>query len=433
MTMNTHRFLLFATLALLYSGAEAQMRRTVAPFESVRSQSFFFDAITYAADDSQQSHIDFYIQVPHQQFRFVKEGDQFVARSEIAITYRREPDGESKEVVWSEVFAVLEFDQTTSPKYYRLMRRGVDVLPGNYRIEVKFQDLESRKTSTITRTLHVVDFSRDSVGVSDIMIVSRLSNDGVRWNIVPNISANIAEHSEGFFLYFEIYNRTTLDSVTLITTILNAKQEVVYTAKQEELLKGSRTQSFVRVVDFLPDPGEYRVIIEAQPRDSAIGATVSTTSRSFVMRPSDLPITIQDIDKAVEQLMYIARESEMQHMRNAREPEEKRSRLLEFWNKRDPDPQTPRNELMEEYYSRVEYANKNFSHYVEGWRTDMGMVYIRFGPPENVDRHPFTTNTRPYEIWYYYQLNREFIFVDETGFGDYRLRYPTTDLWGRIR
>ena len=88
---------------------------------------------------------------------------------------------------------------------------------------------------------------------------------------------------------------------------------------------------------------------------------------------------------------------------------------------------------MEEYYSRVEYANKSYAGYMEGWRTDRGMVLIRFGPPQNIERHPFDSDNKPFEIWYYYSQNREFIFVDETGFGDYRLQYPTTDLWGRIR
>ena len=51
----------------------------------------------------------------------------------------------------------------------------------------------------------------------------------------------------------------------------------------------------------------------------------------------------------------------------------------------------------------------------------MGMIYIVLGPPDNVDRHPFEYDSKPYEIWYYYDINRSFYFLDETGFGDYRL------------
>jgi hypothetical protein len=88
---------------------------------------------------------------------------------------------------------------------------------------------------------------------------------------------------------------------------------------------------------------------------------------------------------------------------------------------------------MEEYYYRADYADKNFPPYSEGWRTDRGMVLMRFGLPQNVERHLFESNSKPYEIWYYYNQNREFIFIDDTGFGDYRLQYSETDLWGRIR
>jgi hypothetical protein len=88
---------------------------------------------------------------------------------------------------------------------------------------------------------------------------------------------------------------------------------------------------------------------------------------------------------------------------------------------------------MEQYYARVEYANKHFSHFMEGWRTDMGMVYIMFGPPSNVERHPFDIDSKPYEVWAYYDLNYQFVFVDSTGFGDYRLITPIWETLGHIR
>ena len=114
-------------------------------------------------------------------------------------------------------------------------------------------------------------------------------------------------------------------------------------------------------------------------------------------------------------------------------PSEKADAFKDLWKKKDPTPGTDRNELMEEYYSRVEYANKNFKHYLDGWRTDMGMVFIIFGSPNNVDRHPFDIDAKPYEVWYYYELNRQLVFVDETGFGDYHLTTPIWDVWQRPR
>src|SRR5690625_5315948 len=39
------------------------------------------------------------------------------------------------------------------------------------------------------------------------------------------------------------------------------------------------------------------------------------------------------------------------------------------------------------YYERVEQANKQFTSFKEGWKTDLGMIYILFGPPWYVDRY----------------------------------------------
>jgi GWxTD domain-containing protein len=51
--------------------------------------------------------------------------------------------------------------------------------------------------------------------------------------------------------------------------------------------------------------------------------------------------------------------------------------------------------LMRNYFRRVELANRYFTSYKEGWKTDRGMVYIIFGKPDEV----FRFNDR--EIWSY--------------------------------
>jgi GWxTD domain-containing protein len=224
--------------------------------------------------------------------------------------------------------------------------------------------------------------------------------------------------------------------VDLEWKILDSKKNQVVSHVQKDAATEHKTQMFLKIDSSGLSMGTYLLSV------TATGQIVSgekpmivkgATSRTFNIRATDLPVAIVDLDKAIDQLIYIARESELEYVRSATTEDEKRKRFLEFWSKRDPDPQTQRNELLEEYYGRVQHANLTFTHFLEGWRTDMGMVFIRFGTPDNIERHPFDVSNKPYEIWYYYQLNRQFIFVDESGFGDYRLRYPTTDLWGRMR
>jgi GWxTD domain-containing protein len=281
----------------------------------------------------------------------------------------------------------------------------------------------------------VTDFERDSLSLSDIMLISRLSTEGDKRKIVPNISGNVGTLGEGFFLFFEIYNKMPGDSIEVAWKVFNTDREEVGGSTQLEAAPENTTQAFVRVEDLKLPVGSYLVTVEAVPHGKAPPpeGPRAITSRNFSVRWVDIPASITDLKKAVEQLRYIAQPEEHDKILSAEPEEEMRKKFVEFWAKRDTDPTTGKNELMEEYYRRVEYANKNFGHYMDGWKTDRGMVYIRFGAPDNVERHPFDMNTKPYEIWYYYELERQFVFIDETGFGDYRLRYPTTDLWGRIR
>jgi GWxTD domain-containing protein len=156
-------------------------------------------------------------------------------------------------------------------------------------------------------------------------------------------------------------------------------------------------------------------------------------------------------------------------------PGEQESYLEAFWRERDPTPNTPRNEAREEFLRRVETANRSYASNgsVAGMFSDMGRVYIRYGEPGEILRQvvPAGDNTlramimelsmtedrplgevhqkglggdmRPYEVWIYEgeiplppdadpHLERNtrrkrlvFLFVDEQGTGDYRLRYST--------
>ncbi|HWP81885.1 MAG TPA: GWxTD domain-containing protein [Bacteroidota bacterium] len=425
--------LAFATLAFAISFTDRASGQPEMRLLGGQSPTFFFDALCYASENTDRSRVDLYLQIPHEELRFVKNGNQFVARYDVTLSIYGQDQKLIQERTWSVDTRVEDFSQTTSNKMYSLTQRTFELEPGSYQLALQVQDQESKKTSRARRSLTVTDFKKEFVTLSDIMLVNRLSVEGERRSIVPNISGNVTQRGDGFFLFFEVYRRNSMDSVELGVKIQNAKREEIFQRKQVEPLPQQKTQSFVKVDQLNLPVGTYFITVEALPPTAAGAKPIAVATRTFNVRWTDIPQSISDIDNAIEQLRYVARPSEMDYMKEATDPEDRKRRFLEFWSKRDPDPSTPRNELMEEYYQRVDFTNKNFGHYLEGWRTDRGMVFIRFGQPDNIERRPFETNNKPYEIWYYYQLNREFIFVDESGFGDYRLRYPTTDLFGRIR
>lgn len=96
--------------------------------------------------------------------------------------------------------------------------------------------------------------------------------------------------------------------------------------------------------------------------------------------------------------------------------------LVEFWKKMDPSPETEYNELMREYYSRVDYAQENFSSItgIKGVETDRGKVLVKFGKPDQVERAS-NEKGKVVETWFYIKPQRKFVFVDKQGVGEFSL------------
>lgn len=122
----------------------------------------------------------------------------------------------------------------------------------------------------------------------------------------------------------------------------------------------------------------------------------------------------------LDALGYIADEQEVRVLRMAA-PEDRRRFWDEFWARRDPTPDTDRNEFKEEFFERLQFANREFGATRPGWTTDRGRIYIRLGAPDTIERMLYRPDGLPTEIWYYASQGLQFIFVDRGGFGDYVL------------
>jgi GWxTD domain-containing protein len=133
------------------------------------------------------------------------------------------------------------------------------------------------------------------------------------------------------------------------------------------------------------------------------------------------PISLRNPEFAIEMLKYIEEEEIVSNLLDEDEDEYQKA-LHEFWKRYDPTPQTEYNELMEEYYSRIDYAALEFRGISKnnGLSTDRGKIYIKHGKPDNIER---ASDTQGYvvETWIYKILNQKFVFVDKQGTGNFIL------------
>src|ERR1700734_285177 len=115
-----------------------------------------------------------------------------------------------------------------------------------------------------------------------------------------------------------------------------------------------------------------------------------------------------------QEVPYIITDQERKAFMNLSNDEERESFIENFWQRRNPNPDSPENEFREEHYRRIAYANEHFAAGKPGWKTDRGRIYIAFGKPDSIDSHPSggsyerpmeegggETSTFPFETWHY--------------------------------
>jgi GWxTD domain-containing protein len=140
-----------------------------------------------------------------------------------------------------------------------------------------------------------------------------------------------------------------------------------------------------------------------------------------------------------EDVVYIITDEEKQAFKRLKTDEERQQFVEQFWLRRDPTPDTEENEFKEEHYRRIAYANDHYASGIPGWKTDRGMIYIKYGPADEVDSHPSggsyerpyeegggETSTYPFETWRYRYIdgigtNIMIEFVDTTMSGEYHI------------
>jgi GWxTD domain-containing protein len=140
-----------------------------------------------------------------------------------------------------------------------------------------------------------------------------------------------------------------------------------------------------------------------------------------------------------EEVIYIITDEERKAFGGLKTDEERQQFIEQFWLRRDPTPDTEENEYREEHYRRIAYTNDQFASGIPGWKTDRGMIYVKYGPPDEREEHPSggtydrpieegggTTTVYPFEKWRYRYIEGigndvNIEFVDPSMTGEYHM------------
>jgi GWxTD domain-containing protein len=146
-----------------------------------------------------------------------------------------------------------------------------------------------------------------------------------------------------------------------------------------------------------------------------------------------------------EEVRWIITDEERKAFSRLETDDERQNFIEQFWLRRDPSPDTEENEYREEHYRRIAWANDRFASGIPGWKTDRGMIYIKFGPPDEREEHPTggtynrpieegggQTTVFPFEKWRYRYIEgvgQDVIieFVDKSMTNEYRMTWDPSE------
>jgi len=358
-----------------------------------------------------------FVVIPNRSLQFIKEKNKFIAEYDANIFVTTDDkDVQVATGSFSDKIISNKFSETTSKVKSTVLNTSFVVPLGDYNVSINVKDLDTKLSSKQNNKVELKQFSNDSQVYDPIFIKEAKGEWGFESNKFP-IDANqiVVKNNEMQFYQYVVINAGVYE---MVINILSGKE-----VQWNKTINSSSESRVISHLITVPTKDINRKDLKVQV---SVNQKNSTKSRSlgFRFRNSFMPDSITNIDLALSQMNYILTSDERKELKKLKQSD-KENFFKKAWARRDPKPDTKVNELMDEYYGRVSFTEENFSRGTSGgWRSDMGMIFILFGKPDDIQRYTSMQSNYSYETWYYFSIGQEFAFVDDYGFGDYRLRYP---------
>lgn len=391
-----------------------------------KKPGFYVDLASFFDPVTKKTRLEIYYKIYNNELTFVKTQENYRASYEVRVVLLkggRQVAGTSRE----EEYPVSDYSGTISAKDFIINQLTLETEAGKYQGQVTLIDKQVEKGYALDVPLVIPDYPKDQIGLSDIEMAQAVSDTqpGSQFNkpnfqVIPKVRQSFEQTSDSLICYYEIYANKS-QPIRAEYVVQDYLDKTVLD-KTDTIMVDSLLKPVVRSFDISDfPPGRYTLIV------SALGGSkrpVAQAKQNFEVDWSIDYYVRHDFKKAIDLLRYAATGDEIKALKKT-PPEKQAQAWRDFWKSKDPTPETPENEFQDEYYRRIRYANDNFSIWSKpGWKTDFGMVYIKYGEPDEIDRHPFDPDSRPFEVWYYYSLRRVFTFAEDHATGEYRLQYP---------
>jgi GWxTD domain-containing protein len=367
----------------------------------------------FASPTPARTHVALTLSFASASLTFAREADnRFRANYTVSLALDN-VTGRVHAVESTEAVVVSSFRETSRTDESVLFQQFVDLAPGRYRMTLAIRDVGSQRSVQEVVELEVPSF--DGRGLSTPTPVNQVRPREDRTTLPdvlvrPRATAVFGRDS-AVAMYVESYGPS--DSVLLMLA-RNESGRVLWSHQ----------------VSIEPRQGMSSGVIDVPVGRLGIGvsqlsfvreAAADTVSAFlFVGFGDDLPVA--RFDDMLHFLRHFATQSRLQTLRDAAE-EDRPTAWATFLRETDSSPNTPTNEDLMNYFTRLVRANNRFREESSaGWMSERGRVFIVLGEPDQI-LEPTSNDFQRMrqQLWDYRDKGLQLTFYDQTGTGRWRL------------
>jgi GWxTD domain-containing protein len=305
-------------------------------------------------------------------------------------------------------FEIPSFSEAAKKGLVFYLQFGKYLTYGEYNWSIELRCADNQGVVEGQRKIGETDYK-----MSDILLAHSISIDTTggyltkgNLKIIPNPSGIFDEGTKSLFLYCELYcpisdstEFTIIVSDTIGKVLRKIRRRIEPKTTPQAINLGFNIEAL--------KPGEYN--LKAAVEDFLDNWKIEKFLKFRIKKANEVAkIDVMDLPY-YDAIEYFVSQKEYNSFLKLNE-EGRRLYLKKFWEKHN----------YHEIAKRYEYADRNFGEgYLAGSKTDRGRIYIKYGPPDEIENKQFE-EAKPYEYWQYYN-GLEFIFVDIRGTQEYTL------------
>jgi len=367
------------------------------------------------------------LSLPSRALGFGREGDRYIAGYTARVELRRGPSV-VRTIEANETVRVPTFRETSRTDESVIWQQYIRLAPGRYSMAVAIRDEGGLRNAAEEVNLDVppVPLGQLATPIAVYEAIPRQSADSLPRVLARPRSTVIFGQDSVLPVYIDAVGSTAPSRVDV--RVLGEGDLVSWSNSIDLPERGAGRSTTITIP-------VTRMGVGLNTVQMAIPGSADTVrTRVLVTLGDDLPIST--FDEMLTYLRYFTTPERLKPLRDA-SPAQRADAWTTFLRETDPVPATAEHEGLRDYFGRIRTANTRFRDDAQvGWQSDRGIAFVALGDPDNiVDTGLIDPNARVrQQIWEYRELRVQLLFVDQTGFGRWRLNAQSrADLDNAIR